>query len=139
MAKVKTVEIITKKELDSFINRLIRDDAYDVVGVKEKGIRFAFGPLENASELRLDYDVTILPPKKYFLPQYEILFNYNLEKPFDLLKVNTQKPLILIGVHPYDIIALQQSDIYYLDSQKDDFYKKRRENTIIIGVDMQQV
>jgi sulfite reductase subunit B len=139
MVKVKTVVIITKKELDSFISRLIRDDTYDVVGVKEKGIRFAFGPLENASELRLDYDVTILPPKKYFLPQYEKLFDYNLGKTFDLVKVNTQKPLILVGVHPYDIIALQQTDMFYLDSQKDDFYKKRRENAIIIGVDMQQV
>jgi sulfite reductase subunit B len=139
MTKVKTVKIITKNELDTFINHLIKDSTYDVVGVKEKGIRFAFGPLENASELRLDYDVTILPPKKYFLPQYEKLFDYNLGKPFDLQKANTQKPLIIIGVHPYDIIALQQSDIYYLDHQKDDFYKKRRENAIIIGVDMQQV
>ena len=139
MTKVKTVEIITKKELYLFINHLIKDDSYDVVGVKEKGARFAFEPLENASELRLDYDVTILPPKKYFLPQYEKLFNYNLGKPFDLTKVNTQKPLIIIGVHPYDIIALQQADIFYLDSPKDDFYKNRRENAIIIGVDMQQV
>lgn len=139
MAKVKTVKIITKKNLNYFINNLINDDSFDVVGVKEKGTGFAFGPLTNSNELCLDYDVTILPPKKYFLPQYEKLFSYNLEKPFEVLKENTKKPLIIVGVHPYDIIALQQTDIFYLDSPKDDFYKKRRENSIIIGVDMQQV
>ena len=33
---------------------------------KENG--FAFDDISQASELRLDYDTTILPPKKYFLP-----------------------------------------------------------------------
>jgi len=118
---------------------LINDEKYEVVGVKTKGKRYVFGIIEDADELRLDHDVTILPPKKYFLPQVEFLMNYDLKKPFEVKKMIEAKPRIIIGMHPYDIIALEQTDKLYLDSQKDDFYKKRRENTIIVGCDIQKV
>lgn len=139
MMKSKPVEIIAKKDLDSFVYDIIKDEAYEVIGVKTKGEKFVFAPLENADELRLDYDVTILPPKKYFLPQYEKMMGFNLNKPFDVKENDVDEPRIIVGVHPYDIIALQQADKFYLDSQKDDFYEKRRDNTIIIGVDIQNV
>ncbi|MEM0466266.1 MAG: 4Fe-4S dicluster domain-containing protein [Candidatus Thermoplasmatota archaeon] len=135
----KPVYIVSKKELDSFVNKLIADQTYEVVGVQAKGERFWFSPLENAADLRLDHDVTILPPKKYFLPQYESLMTFSLEKPFEVTPASNDKPRIIIGIHPYDIIALQQSDLVYLDDQKDDFYKKRRDNTIIIGSDIETV
>jgi formate hydrogenlyase subunit 6/NADH:ubiquinone oxidoreductase subunit I len=125
--------------LNDFINKIIQDKNYEVVGIKAKGIRYVYGPLEIAKELCLDHDVTIIPPKKYFLPQYETLMKYDLEKQFEV-KPNTEiKPRIIIGIHPYDIIALEQMDKVYLDSQKDDFYKKRRENTILIASDIQKV
>jgi len=133
------IEVISKKNLDLFVDNLIKNSKYEVVGVKKKGIRFVFDLLESASELRLDYDITILPPKKYFLPPYEKLMDFELGKSFDVKKSEEFKPRILIGVHPYDIIALEQADIFYDDPQKDDFYKKRRKNTIIIGVDIQKV
>jgi sulfite reductase subunit B len=139
MSKSKKIRTITKKELDNFVNILIKNKDYDIIGVKEKGIRFAFGSIESADELRLDYDVTILPPKKYFLPQIEKLMDFNLEKSFDVKKQDDQKPMIIFGVHPYDIIALEQTDKLYLDDQLDDFYKKRRDNSIIVGVDIQKV
>ena len=139
MTKLKSVRIITKKNLKDFVRNLIKDKKYETIGVKEKGIKFAYGPLEKADELRLDYDITLLPPKKYFLPQIEKLIEYNLEKKFEYRKEEKIKPRILIGVHPYDIIALEQTDKLYLDSQEDDYYKKKRENTIIIGSDIEKV
>jgi sulfite reductase subunit B len=139
MLKTKDVRIITKKDFDSFLTKLIKDKAWETIGVKAKGIRFVFGPLESADELRLDYDVTILPPKKYFLPQYEQMMSYNLTQSFSVEQCDDDRKRIIIGVHPYDIIALEQTDKLYLDSQKDEFYQKRRENTLIIGVDIQNV
>jgi len=133
------VKIITKKDFSSFVNSLINDKTYDVVGVVEKGKRYVFDTLSSAKELQLDYDVTILPPKKYFLPQTESLLTFSLEKPFDGKETLDDTPRIIIGVHPYDIIALEQTDRHYLDQQQDNFYKKRRENTIIIGVDIKNV
>jgi len=139
MTQVKDVKIIAKKDFNSFVNNLIKEEEHEVIGVKTKGERFVFDLLEDAGKLRLNYDITILPPKKYFLPPCENLMNFNLEKPFDVKESDVGKPRIIIGIHPYDIIALEQMDKVYLDSQKDDFYKKRRDNTIIIGVDIQKV
>jgi NAD(P)H-flavin reductase/formate hydrogenlyase subunit 6/NADH:ubiquinone oxidoreductase subunit I len=133
------VKTITKKDFSSFVNALIEEGTYNVVGVKSKGKRYVFDALDSAEELRLDYDVTILPPKKYFLLQYEQLMKFSLEKPFEVKETIDNQPRIIIGVHPYDIIAMQQTDIHYLDQQQDNFYKKRRDNTIIIGVDIQNV
>jgi sulfite reductase subunit B len=133
------IKIIKKQDFDVFLNNLLDDEAYEIVGVKSKQNKFVFDTLHTASELRLDYDVTLLPPKKYFLPQYEKLMDYNLKKEFDVEDNLASQKRIIIGMHPYDIIALEQMDKVYLDSQEDDFYKKRRENTIIIGSDIQNV
>ncbi len=133
------VKTITKKDFSTFVNAVIKDGSYDVVGVQAKGKHYVFDTLSSAEELRLEYDVTILPPKKYFLPQYEMLLKFSLQKPFEGKETITDVPRIIIGVHPYDIIALEQTDRHYLDQQQDNFYKKRRENTIIIGVDIQNV
>ena len=59
---------LSKQDFLRFLDNLISDDTLDVFGVKAKGKRFVFAPLESSSELRLDYDVTILPPKKFFEP-----------------------------------------------------------------------
>jgi NAD(P)H-flavin reductase/formate hydrogenlyase subunit 6/NADH:ubiquinone oxidoreductase subunit I len=133
------IKTITKKNFSSFVNTLINDKTYDVVGVMAKGERYVFGTLSSAEELHLDYDVTILPPKKYFLPQTESLLNFSLEKPFEEKETLDDTPRIIIGVHPYDLIALEQTDRHYLDQQQDNFYKKRRNNIMIIGVDIKNV
>ena len=66
----QTIKTISKKDFYSFVDTLIREGTYDVVGVKAKGKSYVFDTLDNTEELCLDYDVTILPPKKYFLPQF---------------------------------------------------------------------
>jgi len=129
------MKVISKKDFNEFVEQLINDSSYEVHGPKAKGEKFAFGNLESVEDLRLDYDITILPPKKYFLPQYETLMEFSMDKPFDLKEKDSQKPLILIGVHPYDIIAIKQMDTYYLDSEISRGYLKKRKNTIIIGSD----
>ena len=79
----QTIKTITKKDFSSFVDALIKDGTYDVVGVKSKGKHYVYDTLDNAAELRLNHDVTILPPKKYFLPQYEQLLKFSLEKSFE--------------------------------------------------------
>ena len=62
-----TLRTIEKQNFPSFIDRMIQ--AMEVVGVREamEG-KYEFARLETSSQLCLDYDVTLLPPKKYFLP-----------------------------------------------------------------------
>ena len=130
------MKVMAKNNWISFVNNLISEDEGEVFGVKSKGQKFVFGELDSATELRLDYDVTILPPKKYFLPPCEDLMKFDISKQFGVEEVPDRTKRILIGVHPYDLIAIQQMDKVYLGDNPDDNYKIRRENTLIIASDV---
>ena len=131
------MKIVSKEDFKNFVNALIADNSWNVIGVKSKGNKFAFGPLESSDDLRLDYDVTLLPPKKYFFPQRETLFTYNLSGGISAKSAEALKPMIIIGVHPYDIVALLHMDEIFRETKSDPYYFKKRESSIIIGVNIQ--
>jgi len=133
------MKVISKEDFKDFVNALIKDDSRHVIGVKARGNKFAFGTLESADELRLDYDVTLLPPKKYFFPQRETLFTYDLADGFSTKNPEDAKPMLIIGVHPYDIVALLHMDEIFRDTKSDPYYFKKRESSIIIGVNIQKM
>jgi hypothetical protein len=60
---------ISRKIFVNFVIELIRTE--NVIGVQTKGERFEFSALKSAEDLRLDYDVTLLPPKRFFQPTSE--------------------------------------------------------------------
>jgi NAD-dependent dihydropyrimidine dehydrogenase PreA subunit len=127
-----SIKKISKTELTSFVDRLISTDK--VIGVQAKGDRFDFAPLESAEDLRLDYDVTLQPPKKYFLPPIETLLTFEVGGGYK--SKYSEKPFILIGVHPYDMIAINQIDKLFTDGYYDNHYMKRRNNATIIACDV---
>jgi len=133
------MKTLSKNEWLAFVNRLITEDTREVIGVQAKGEKFVFAPLEDAKNLRLDYDVTILPPKKFFLPQYETMMKFDLSKSFDVQRAEDPDPIVIIGVHPYDIAAIRQMDSYFLDTEVSATYLKRRKSTLIIGSDVMNV
>ena len=133
------MKIISKEDFKDFVNALIKDDSRHVIGVKSRGNRYAFGTLESADDLRLDYDVTLLPPKKYFFPQRETLFTYDLADGFSAKNPEEAKPMVIIGVHPYDIVALLHMDEIFRDTKSDPYFFKKRESSIIIGVNIQKM
>ena len=133
------MRIIPKENFTDFINALIKDESLNVIGVKAKGNKFAFGPLDSADELRLDYDVTLLPPKKYFFPQRETLVTYNIGKGFAAKSVEETKQTVIVGVHPYDIVALLHMDEIFSETKSDPYYFEKRKASVIIGVNMQKM
>ena len=133
------MHIISKENFTDFVNALIKDPSLNVVGVKAIDAKFAFGPLESASELRLDYDVTLHSPKKYFFPQKETLVTYDVEKGFSAKTASEIKPLVVIGVHPYDIVALLQTDELFKETKSDPYYFEKRNASTIIGVNIQKM
>ena len=133
------MRVISKEDFAEFVNTLIKDSSLNVIGVKSKDEKFAFGPLESASELRLDYDVTLLPPKKYFFPQRETLVTYELAKGFSTKSPADVKPTVIIGVHPYDIVALLHMDEIFRETKSDPYYFEKRKSAIIIGVNIENM
>jgi NAD(P)H-flavin reductase/NAD-dependent dihydropyrimidine dehydrogenase PreA subunit len=132
------MRVISKEDFNNFVNTLIKESSLNIIGVKSKGDKFAFEPLESASELRLDYDVTLLPPKKYFFPQRETLVTYTVSKGFSA-KNHDVKPFVIIGVHPYDMVALLHMDEIFMETKSDPYYFEKRKLSIIIGVNMQKM
>ncbi len=130
------MKIIKKDDLDSFVDELIVNDPREVVGVKERGNKYVFDTLRSSEELRLDYDVTILPPKKYFLPQRETLLKFRSNDKIKAEPENDVIERIILGIHPYDLIAIQQMDRVFSEEPEDPNYLKKQESTVLIGVNM---
>lgn len=124
---------LSKNAFMNFINELLLTGR--VEAVQAKGDKFDFGPLESAKDLRLDYDVTLLPPKKYFQPPVETLLTYEVGKTYKSHYDNEK--FILIGVHPYDMIAINQMDRLFSQDNYDSHYMTRRNNATIIACDVE--
>jgi len=124
---------ISQEAFAQFVTALIASDR-QVVGVQAKDDRFAFGPLERAADLRLDYDVTILPPKNYVLPPRETLLTYEVGGTYNSMV--EAGPLVLLGVHPYDLVAINQMDELFSQDQYDAHYMARREQITIVACDV---
>jgi len=127
-------KIIEKHNMASFINKLINSDT-KIIGPKRKDNKYAFARLTDASELCLDYDTTVLPPKMYLLPPKETLITFKLEKECKVEPVIEGESVILFGVHPHDIKAIEFLDAAFSDTNVDSNYHCRREKITIIGVD----
>lgn len=128
-----SVKKLDQTALNSWVDGLIAKQK--VIGVKAKGDRFAYGPLCCASELRLDYDVTLLPPKKLFVPQTEVLATFEAGENYK--SVTEDAPFVLMGVHPYDFVAITQMDEVFSKGQYDKHYMTRRNSATIVVSDVQ--
>ncbi|MBN2491280.1 MAG: 4Fe-4S dicluster domain-containing protein [Planctomycetes bacterium] len=129
-----TVRVVPRAALDAWVNDLVQRQK--VYGVQLKEERFAFGPLVRAADLRLDYDVTLLPPKKYFLPQREVLSRFDRFK-VEFEPVLADEPFVLLGVHPYDFEAIRQLDAIFSRNHPDAHYLTRRRNATIVVSDVE--
>ena len=128
--------VISRKDLAIFVDDLIKTkSAGEVIGIKAQGNKFNFGPLAGAAELRLDYDISLLPPKKYFFPQMETVLKYEAGANPKVEAVVAEKPLCIIGVHPFDIRGILLFDAVYGGKEPDPNYFLKRNNAVIIGVD----
>jgi len=129
-----TVSFIRGDGFPAFVAALI--ESRPVYGPVAKRSRFVFERLEAPDELRLDYDVTILPPKKLFFPPAQDLVKFDAEG-FGAALEPTEK--ILLGVHFYDVKAIDQTDHLFSERNYDVNYMAHRETTTIVASNIQTV
>jgi len=125
---------ITKEAFNDLVNNRISSGDGEVVGVVKKGTRFAFDTLESADQLCLDYDVTILPPKKYLLPPVDSILSFTPKDPASYEITVKAAPRVIIGVHPYDLAAVKLIDTAYIEDKQDTHYAERRKKITFIGM-----
>ena len=125
---------ISKSDFLSFIDKKLTGKESKTMGVKKKGAHYVFDELNSADQLCLDYDVTLLPPKKYFQPPKEVLLKFVPKKPGSYTAVNTCDPITIIGIHYYDLAAIYLMDKAFSEGERDEHYMKKRENSLLIGI-----
>jgi sulfhydrogenase subunit beta (sulfur reductase) len=125
--------IIDKKAVAAFVTKM-RDD-YRVVGPKAKGTKYAFGEIENPADLRLDYNTSILPPKKYLQPQEERMMTFTRTgKPVVETTIEAP-PTVILGIHTCDLHGMCVLDKAFSQGYPDAHYLRRRERTVLVGIE----
>ncbi len=125
---------ISKNAFNSFIGQKISEKKSRMLGVTQKGSHYVYADLDSADQLCLDYDVTILPPKKYFQLPKEVLLKFVPQKADSYVAVNRCDPITIVGIHYYDLAAIYMMDRAFSDDERDEHYMRKRENSLLIGL-----
>ncbi len=121
---------LEKTKVYDFLNSLISMGFEVIAPVKTKdGINFEI--IKNGKEVEMNYINTVYSPKKFFIPDGEILFEYTLNGKPDIIEKVVKKRRVLFGIRPCDANGLLALDKVL---EKDPYYSSRRKNTLIIAV-----
>ncbi len=129
--------ILKKDAFDDFVKFLLT--SYRVVAPVVKGPQFVFAQIESDSDIgsiRMDYDQSILPPKKYLMPQFENLLSFQDGKPSDAHADIEAQPTAMLGVHPYDLWGIATTDAALCQDPLDPYYKAKRNAALLIGMNI---
>ncbi len=125
--------IIDKQAMATFVTNMMSD--YRVVGPMAKGPQFAFGQIEDPVELRLDYNTSILPPKKYFQPQEERMMTFNRNGKTTVEPVIEAEPTVILGLHTCDLHGMRVLDEAFSQGYPDAHYLTRRRQTLLVSIE----
>jgi len=126
--------ILEKKFFDDFISYLVKEQKL-IAPVPKGDKSFSFEEVTSAEEIRLKYIPTILPPKKYFMPQYETLVEYDTSEGQKMQAVVELENLTLFGVHTCDLAGIQCLNVAFNHRPKDLNYLIRKNRITIIGLE----
>lgn len=128
----KLVKIIDKSRLSDMIDALGKyGDLYAPVKTSDKA--HSFKKVKSLSEINLSYTRTMIPPKKVFIQPDEVLFEFNIEKEEYLEIPKAEERIVLLGVHPCDIHALNLLAKVFTEELPDKYYLERKKTAFIIG------
>ncbi len=129
--------IISKQNLIHLLEKLSKK--FVIFGPKKQNGNIIIDKINDLSHLVLEYEGrSLIPPKKFFLPPTEVLFEYEIEKDnikiWDKLVELKKQKRILIGIKPCDISSLNILDKVFIREFHDPYVTTRRQNTIIVGI-----
>jgi sulfhydrogenase subunit beta (sulfur reductase) len=136
-----TAFLILKTHLPQFISKL--NQVLTVYGPVAQQSEFKFNRITNGKQLRLDYDTTILPPKKYFIPPKQEILTFTrsptpqVHEPLEHEESESLwngKRFLIFGVHSCDLAAIHFHDLILTQIYPDPYRARRREEGIIIGL-----
>lgn len=126
--------ILKRENFNDFIFKLTK--MQKVVAPVYKGYNnFAFEEVSSGEQISVKYIPTILPPKKYFMPQYENLIEFDISNGLEAEAVLEYEPITLFGVHTCDLAGIQCLNVVFSERPKDYNYLMRKSKIDIIGME----
>lgn len=126
--------VLRKDDLSSFITHLSRDQKVVAPVAKGHGT-YSFEEVTSAKDIALKYIPTILPPKKFFMPQKETLVEYDLKSGLEVNAVLETEKITIFGVHTCDLAGIQCLNMVFSERPKDYNYLFRKRQITIIGLE----
>ena len=121
-----------KEDLRAFVEGLLSENT--VAAPVRKANKFAFADVNGFDEIALDYNTSLLSPRKYFYPMYEAVLKFTLGQQPAAEPVVESAPRMVFGMHPCDVAATWILDVVFSDSPADPNYLEKRKKAVIIGV-----
>ena len=126
--------ILKKTNFSAFISSIsLRKKV--MAPVERENNNYSFEEVKTAEEIALEYKPTILPPKKFFMPQYETLIEYDTKEGQNMEAVVEYEEMVLFGIHTCDLAGIQSLNIVFSDRPKDLNYLIRKNKISIIGLE----
>ena len=128
-----TYVVLQKSAFDQFVKTLAQ--TVPVMAPVAKGYgNYSFAEVKTGQEIALTYIPTILPPKKFFMPQKETIQEFNKSEKKWTPVVNSEE-MILLGVHTCDLAGIQFLNRVMSTDPKDANYLARKSKITVIGLE----
>jgi len=125
--------ILQKDHLNSFARKLMKT-ARLVAPVRNRYGDTLLTEVDDPYAVAIDLDSQAQESAKPFLfPQLQTLFTYGKDD-YLFSEVNEARPTVFLGLRSCDVAAILYMDVIFLKDRKDPYYKKRRENTVLISL-----
>jgi sulfhydrogenase subunit beta (sulfur reductase) len=132
----KTSElVITTDNLLQGIDKALID--YQIAALTKKNGQELYDYVTNSGEINLEYQPTVLSPKKFFFPQEEVILEYTPDGKIGA-KIEAN-PLILFGVRPCDLNGFKVLYEAFADDNGDPNYLAKLEKSLNIGIDCKKI
>jgi len=125
--------ILNKTDFNGLIDKIAAGQK--VVAPVRKGVKnFAFDEVTRGEQVALNYIPTILPPKKYFMPQREVIQEFD-KSGLKWTPVVNGELLTVFGVHTCDLAGIQFLNKVMAGAPGDVNYNARKKLITVIGLE----
>ena len=126
--------VLRKEQFDGFISRLSK--LQKVIAPVSRGYNnFSFEEVTSGVSVALKYIPTILPPKKFFMPQRETLLEFDTSQGLNAQAVVEYEKMTIFGVHTCDLAGIQCLNMVFSERPRDYNYLMHKRKINIIGLE----
>lgn len=127
------LKVLGKDKLPRFFD-ILKNHGSVFAPVKHGEKNHSFQKVDSMEKVELNYNRTMISPKKMFIAPEETIFTFDKKKEIYIEPEESSEKLVMFGVHPCDLHALNLLAKVFLEEFTDTLYSSRRDRTLIVGI-----